>query len=147
MRKNTLNLLLVAGLVVVLIGVSVAAAPGNSGNTPAQSQKAQAQDQVGWDLGGFIELSVNSDFDFGTIEAGQDKVTEENAANLVVKSNTKWSLSFQKSGAGSSHLKVLLNSNQGEDDQTLSVGYKLTDLRNMDPGTYNVTITYTATTK
>ena len=139
MRMNKVLVgLLVLGLAVSVVGmIGFAKKPSSSANST-----------VVWTIQEFIELTVNvTSFDFETIDAGVDEVTEDDAVTLSISSNTEWVLSFSKSGGGSDHLSVSLSSDEGENDATVTVDYTLNDLRSMDAGDYTVTVTYTVTAK
>ena len=137
--------LLVMGLAVTTLGMVGLAFPGHS-LPPVASDSAIGK--VIWTVQGFIELTIeDSTFDFGTIAAGVDSVSEEKATSLSVFSNTAWTLSFSVSGAGSDHLGVSLSSSEGEGNASVKVGYSLNNLRSMDPGSYTATVTYTVAAK
>ena len=127
--------LLVLGLAVGILGaVALAKKPASN----------SAMDNVSWTIQGFIELTIDDNaFNFGQIVSGVDSVSEDNANTLHVFSNTKWTLSFSITGAGSDHLSVSLSSDEGNGNDDIAVGYSLNNLRSMDPDTYTATITYT----
>ncbi len=140
MRMNKV----LVGLLVLGLAVSVVGMIGFADPKPSSS----ANSTVGWTIQEFIELTVDvTSFDFGTIDAGVDTVTEENANTLFIYSNTNWELSFGVTGNGSDHLSVSLSIDEGEDDAEITVGYSLNDLRSMDADDYTVTVTYTVTAK
>ncbi len=140
MRMNKV----LVGLLVLGLAVSVVGMIGFADPKPSSS----ANSTVGWTIQEFIELTVDvTSFDFGTIDAGVDEVTENDAVTLSIFSNTEWELSFAKSGGGSDHLSVALSESEGEDDAEIAVGYTLNDLRSMDAGDYTATVTYTVTAK
>jgi hypothetical protein len=137
--------LLVLGLAVTTLGLAGFANWHNS-LPPVASDSAIGK--VVWTVQGFIELTIeDSTFDFGTIAAGVDSVSEDKATSLSVFSNTTWTLSFSVSGEGSDHLGVSLSANEGKGNASVRVGYSLNNLRSMDPGSYTATVTYTVAAK
>jgi len=141
MRNNKFVVgLLVLGLAVSVFGAIALAKHDDASDT--------AIDSVSWTVQGFIELTIDDDaFDFGQIDAGVDSVSETEANTLHVFSNIAWALSYSVSGTGSDQLGVDLSSNEGTGDSDIEVGYSLTDLRTMDPGSYTATVTYTVAAK
>jgi len=142
--------LLVLGLAVAMVGFAGFAAKGIPPvlPRPIHNSSASVKDNVSWTIQGFVELKIAaSSFDFGTIPAGVDEVTKENANTLFVYSNTSWALTVALSGNGSDHLKVGLSANEGKDNAKVSVDYTLFNLRTMDPGSYTAVVTYTVTAK
>lgn len=134
--------LLVLGLAVCVIGMLGFAKKDGNGSSDT------ATDDVTWTVQGFIVLTIDdSSYDFGTIDAGVDTVSDDEANTLFVRSNTGWELGYSVEGAGSEHLQVSLEAEAGKGDADISVGYTLNHLRSMDPGNYSVTVTYTATAK
>jgi len=114
----------------------------------AKKHSANADDRVTWTIQEYIELTIDdSSYDFGTIDAGVDTVSDDEANTLFVRSNTDWELKYSVAGAGSDHLQVALDSEDGTGDAKISVGYSLSSLRAMEPGDYSVTVTYTVTAK
>jgi len=144
MRMNKLVVgLLVLGLAVAMIGFAGFAMKGGHDNS-----SASVKDNVSWTIEGFVELKIaESAFDFGTITAGVDEVTKENANTLFVYSNTSWALTVSLAGNGSDHLKVDLSAYEGTNNAEIGVDYTLFDLRTMDPGSYTAIVTYTVTAK
>ena len=144
---------LVVGLLVLGLAVGVVGMIGFAGkpvpvNPVPVLPSDSASDKVTWTIQRFIELKIaDPSFDFGTISAGVDKVTEKNANTLFVFSNTKWELSFSVMGSGSAHLAVDLSEKEGKGDAKVNVGYTLSNLRSMNPGNYVATVIYTATAK
>ena len=151
MRMNKLVVgLLVLGLAVAMIGLAGFAAGKGRINPlpPIHVPTASVEDNVSWTIQGFVELKIaDNAFDFGTIPAGVDEVTKENANTLFVFSNTSWALTVALSGDGSDHLKVGLSADEGKRDAEISVDYTLFNLRTMDPGSYTAIVTYTVTAK
>jgi len=139
--------LLVLGLAVSVFGAIALAGNGN-GNGNGNNASDTAIDSVSWTVQGFIELTIaDNAFDFGQIDASVDSVSEAKANTLHVFSNTAWVLSYSVSGTGSSHLGVDLSSGAGTGNSDITVGYSLSDLRAMDPGSYTATVTYTVAAK
>jgi len=141
---------LVVGLLVLGLAVSVVGMVGFAGNGNGHNndQSGSVDDQVSWTVGQFIEITIAHEaFDFGQIVPGTDTVTEEGANTLYVQSNTSWALNFSVSGNGSDYLGVALSGEGGTGDADVTVDYTLSGLRSMDPGSYIVTVTYTATAK
>lgn len=137
---------LLIGLTVVVLGVAFVV-PGLA-KKPVPAPSATAESDVIWTIPSFIELSVSADnFTFPEFDPGIDEYLAEDAVTLFVKSNTEWSLSFSLEGDDEAiaHLAVLLAQDKGEGDAEIPVSYKLSDLRDMAPGTYEVTVIYTAT--
>ncbi len=147
MRMNKLLVgLLVLGLAVASLGIAGFA--NSRMLPPTRIPSASVKDNVSWTVQGFVELKIaESAFDFGTIAAGVDKVTKENANTLYVYSNTSWALTVSLAGNGSDHLKVALSTYKGKDNAKIGVDYTLFDLRAMDPGSYTAVVTYTVTAK
>ena len=142
MRKLFVGLL-VLGLAVSVIGMGGFAKKGHD-DDPSDT----VTDAVTWTVRGFIELTIDdSAYDFGTIDAGVDTVSDDEANTLFVRSNADWELEYSVDGSGSEYLQVSLEAEDGEGDATINVGYTLLNLRSMDPGDYSVTVTYTATAK
>lgn len=144
--RNLVVGLLVLGLAVGGLGMAALAKPekGNNG----QDVSDTATDAVTWTMQKYIELSIaNGAYDFGTIDAGVDTVSDAAANTLFVRSNTKWELKSSVQGSGSEHLVVSLGAKDGQGDATVNVGYTLINLRSMNPGDYTVIVTYTATAK
>ncbi len=107
-----------------------------------------AQNTAFWTLPSFVELSISeSSFDFGTLEPGVDEVTYNNAVQLSVRSNTSWSLTYEVSGDYAEHFEALLTQESGRRNQAIPVHYKLKDLLMLEPGDYEVTVTFTVTTE
>ncbi len=139
MRINKLLVgLLVLGLTVGIVGlIGLAGQPS-----------ANAANKVNWTIQKFVELTIDaSAFDFGTIAAGVDSVSKDNANTLHVFSNTAWTLSFSVKGGGSDHLGVSLSAKKGKGNAKIGVGYSLSNLRSMNPGNYTATVTYTVAAK
>ena len=137
--------LLVLGLAVSVFGAIALAGNGNGNGNNASDT---AIDSVSWTVQGFIELTIaDNAFDFGQIDAGVDSVSEAKANTLHVFSNTAWALSYFVSGTGSDQLGVDLSSKTGTGNSDITVGYSLSDLRTMDPGSYTATVTYTVAAK
>ena len=143
MRMNKLVVgLLVLGLAVAMIGFAGFAKKSDPNSS------ASVEDNVSWTIQGFVELQIaDNAFDFGTIAAGVDEVTEENANTLFVYSNTEWALTVSLAGNGSDHLRVELSAYEGTNNAEIGVDYTLFDLRTMDPGSYTAIVTYTVTAK
>ena len=134
------------GITFVVLGVALVV-PGLA-KRPIPVSSAMAKSDVAWSVPGFIELSVSTDsFVFPELAPGTDEYLAENAVTLFVFSNVKWSLSFSLEGADEAiaHLSVLLSQDHGKGNAIIPVDYKLFDLREMAPGTYEVTVIYTAT--
>ena len=111
---------------------------------------ASTKNEVVWTVPPYIELSVSEDnFTFPELKPGIDEYLAEKAVILYVKSNTDWSLSFELEGDKEviAHLSVLLDATSGHGSAEIPVDYKLSKLREMAPGTYQVTVIYTATTE
>jgi len=139
MRNNKF----VVGILVLGLAVGVVGMVGFAWIAPPPLSGSAGSTAI-WTVQKFITVDVTS-FDFGTIPAGLDEVTENDAVTLSVSSNVEWDLSFTKSGSGSNHLLVSLLNSEGEDDAEITVGYSLNDLCSMDAGDYSVTVTYTVT--
>ena len=147
MRKLFLGLL-VLGLAVSMIAVAGFAKKGNGHGKDGQNASDSAIDAVTWTVQKFIELTIDeSDYDFGTIDAGVDTVSDDKANTLAVRGNASWELEYAVEGAGSEHLVVALEAEEGTGDAEINIGYSLHNLRSMDPGDYSVTVTYTVTPK
>ena len=115
---------------------------------PIPVSSAMAKSEAIWSIPGFIELKVNADsFVFPEFSPGINEHLAKNAVILYVFSNCEWSLSFSLEGADEAvaHLSVLLSQDHGKGNATIPVDYKLSNLREMAPGTYKVTVIYTAT--
>jgi len=137
---------LLIGLTVLVLGVAFMV-PGLA-QKPIPVSSAMAKSDVVWRVPGFIELKVSTDnFVFPEFDPGIDEYLAENAVTLYVFSNVKWSLSFSLEGADEAiaHLSVILSQDEGKGNDIIPVDYKLSNLREMAPGTYEVTVVYTAT--
>ena len=68
---------------------------------------------------------------------------------LYVLSDSDWSLTYELEGdeEAIAHLSVLLSQDYGSGNAEVSVSYMLSDLRDMAPGTYEVTVVFTVTTE
>ena len=138
---------LLIGLTVLVLGVAFMV-PGLAKRP--WDPVASTKNEVVWTVLPYIELSVSEDnFTFPELEPGIDEYLAEKAVILYVKSNTDWSLSFELEGDKEviAHLSVLLDATSGHGSAEIPVDYKLFKLRTMAPGTYKVTVIYTATTK
>ena len=135
--------LLVLGLAVGMLGAVVFAKRGG-GKDPSDT----ATDAVSWTVQKFIEITIDdSAYDFGTIDAGVDTVSDARANALFVRSNASWTLDYAIEGTGSVNLQVSLETGEGRGDAEIRVGYTLMDLRALGAGDYSVTVTYTVTAK
>ncbi len=137
------------GLFVVMLGVTfvvpVFAKKGPGGILDASTS---VDTDVIWSVPAFIELSVSADsFVFPEFDPGIDEYLAEDAVILYVSSNSDWSLTYELDGDAEAiaHLEVILSQDSGNGNATVSVDYLLTGLRDMAPGTYEVTVVYTAT--
>lgn len=138
MRKLTV------GLLIVMLGVALAL-PGW-----AKKPNSVAEGKVVWEVYEYIELKLSdTNYTFPELDPGIDEYLAENAVTLYVSSNTSWSLGFELEGDAEAiaHLSVLLGQDSGSGSAAVSVDYKLSGLRTMAPGKYQVTVVYTATTK
>ena len=138
---------LLIGLTVLVLGVAFMV-PGLAKRP--WDPVASTKNEVVWTVLPYIELSVSEDnFTFPELEPGIDEYLAEKAVILYVKSNSDWSLSFKLEGdkEAMEHLSVLLDATSGHGSAEIPVSYKLFKLRTMAPGTYKVTVIYTATTK
>ena len=138
---------LLIGLTVLVLGVAFMV-PGLAKRP--WDPVASTKNEVVWTVLPYIELSVSEDnFTFPELEPGIDEYLAEKAVILYVKSNSDWSLSFELEGDKEAieHLSVLLDATSGHGSAEIPVSYKLFKLRTMAPGTYKVTVIYTATTK
>jgi len=137
MRKLFVGLL-VLGLAVGMLGMV----------SYAKKHSANADDKVTWTIQDYIELTIDtSSYDFGTIDAGVDTVSDVEANTLFVRSNASWELDYSVAGAGSENLQVSLEVGEGKGDAEITVGYTLLKLRSMEPDDYGVSVTYTVTAK
>ena len=138
---------LLIGLTVLVLGVAFMV-PGLAKRP--WDPVASTKNEVVWTVPPYIELSVSEDnFTFPELKPGIDEYLAEKAVILYVKSNSDWSLSFELEGDKEAieHLSVLLSATSGHGSAEIPVSYKLSKLRTMAPGTYQVTVIYTATTK
>jgi len=138
---------LLIGLTVLVLGVAFMV-PGLAKRP--WDPVASTKNEVVWTVLPYIELSVSEDnFTFPELEPGIDEYLAEKAVILYVKSNSDWSLGFELKGDREAveHLSVLLGATSGHGSARIPVSYKLFKLRTMAPGTYKVTVIYTATTK
>ena len=138
---------LLIGLTVLVLGVAFMV-PGLAKRP--WDPVASTKNEVVWTVLPYIELSVSEDnFTFPELKPGIDEYLAEKAVILYVKSNSDWSLSFKLEGdkEAMEHLSVLLDATSGHGSAEIPVSYKLFKLRTMAPGTYKVTVIYTATTK
>ena len=138
---------LLIGLTVLVLGVAFMV-PGLAKRP--WDPVASTKNEVVWTVLPYIELSVSEDnFTFPELKPGIDEYLAEKAVILYVKSNSDWSLSFELEGDKEAieHLSVLLDATSGHGSAEIPVSYKLFKLRTMAPGTYKVTVIYTATTK
>lgn len=88
MRKLFVGLL-VLGLAVGMLGMVAFAKKGDD-DDPSDT----VTDAVTWMVRGFIELAIDdSSYDFVTIDAGVDTVSDDEANTLFVRSNADWELS------------------------------------------------------
>ena len=132
------------GLLIVVMGVALAI-PGW-----AKKPSSVAEGKVVWEIHEYIELKLSdTNYTFPELQPGINEYLAEHAVTLSVKSNTSWSLSFELKGDKEAveHLSVLLGQSSGSGSAYVPVSYKLSDLRAMAPGTYQVTVVYTATTE
>jgi len=139
---------LLIGLTVLVLGVAFMV-PGLAKRP--WDPVASTKNEVVWTVLPYIELSVSEDnFTFPELKPGIDEYLAEKAVILYVKSNSDWSLGFELKGDREAveHLSVLLGATSGPSGSVeIPVSYKLFKLRTMAPGTYKVTVIYTATTK
>jgi hypothetical protein len=142
MRKILISLLvLVLGVTYAVSGLAAKGGP-----LPPQPSD-EAKNKVSWHIFPFVMLRVSApSYTFPELTPGIDEYTAENAITLFVISNTKWTLSYEIEGEDSvvSHLSVELGKTEGSWNAQVPVTYKLSDLREMEPGTYQVTVVYTA---
>ena len=132
------------GFLIVMLGVALAI-PGW-----AKKPSSVAEGKVVWEVYEYIELELSeTNYTFPEFDPGTDEYLAEDAVILYVESNTDWSLSFELEGDAEAiaHLSVLLGQTSGSGSAAVSVDYKLSDLRTMAPGKYQVTVVYTATTE
>ena len=132
------------GLLIVVLGVALTI-PGW-----AKKPSSVAEGKVVWEVYEYIELELSeTNYTFPEFDPGTDEYLAEDAVILYVESNTDWSLSFELEGNAEAiaHLSVLLGQTSGSGSAAVSVDYKLSDLRTMAPGKYQVTVVYTATTE
>ena len=140
--------LLVLGLAVCMIGMAGFAKKENGRGKDGLDASDSAIDAVTWTVQKFIELTIDdSAYDFGTIDAGVDTVSDDKANTLAVRGNASWELAYAVEGTGSEHLVVALEAREGTGDAEINIGYSLRNLRSMAPGDYSVTVTYTVTAK
>ena len=138
MRKIFINLF------VVMLGVAFVV-PGLAKKHDVSNS---AETDVSWSVPSFIELSVSADsFVFPEFDPGIDEYLAEDVIILNISSNCDWSLTYELDGDAEAiaHLGVILSRDSGNGNATVSVDYLLTGLRDMAPGTYEVTVVYTAT--
>jgi hypothetical protein len=117
---------------------------------PRWEAEAQAKTEAIWEVPAFIQLLVDKEaFIFPELEPGIDEYLAEDAVTLTIFSNTDWALSFALEGdpEAVAHFRVLLPVEEGFGNARISVDYLLVGLREMPPGTYQVTVVYTATTR
>ena len=132
------------GFLIVMLGVALAI-PGW-----AKTPSSVAEGKVVWEIYKYVKLKLSdTNYTFPKLEPGTDEYLAEDAMILYVESNTDWSLSFELEGDAEAiaHLSVLLGQTSGSGSAAVSVDYKLSDLRTMAPGKYQVTVVYTATTE
>jgi hypothetical protein len=132
------------GLFVVMLGVAFVV-PGLAKKNDVSNS---VETEVVWTVPSFIELSVSEDnFTFPEFDPGIDEYLAEDAVILYVSSNSDWSLTYELDGDAEAiaHLEVILSQDSGNGNATVSVDYLLAGLRDMAPGTYEVTVVYTAT--
>ncbi len=138
---------ILTGMVVFMIAVVAS----HSVFAAVASTNSSVDAQVSWRTERFLELSIHqssdSAFDFGTIEAGVDEIEKKNAIRLWLRSNTRWALTYEKNGEGAEYLTVTPTQTSGRMNQTIPVDYKLSNLLELNPGDYTVTVTFTATTQ
>ena len=131
------------GLTVLVLGVTFVV-PGLA----RFGSSASVKTGVIWEVPAFIELRVSADsFTFPEFDPGIDEYLAEEAVVLYVFSNSEWSLTYELEGDDEAvaHLSVLLSQDHGKWCATIPVDYKVFNLREMAPGTYKVTVIYTAT--
>lgn len=117
---------------------------------PRVGAEAQAKTEAIWEVPAFIQLLVDTEaFVFPELEPGIDEYLAEDAVTLTILSNTDWALSFALEGdpMAVAHFRVLLPMEEGTGPAIVPVDYLLVGLREMPPGTYQVTVVYTATTR
>ena len=132
------------GLLIVVLGVALTI-PGW-----AKTPSSVAEGKVVWEIHEYIELKLSdTNYTFPELQPGINEYLAEHAVTLSVKSNTSWSLNFELKGDKEAieHLSVLLGQNSGSGSAEIPVDYKLSNLRTMAPGKYQVTVIYTATTE
>ncbi|HDN19725.1 MAG TPA: hypothetical protein ENF46_01350 [Candidatus Acetothermia bacterium] len=131
---------LLIGLTVLVLGVAFV--------LPAAAQKprAAAESRVIWTVPAFVELKVTEDsYTFPELQPGIDEFFVDDVLSLCINTNASWSLAITVKGDGADHLLVLPAKTSGRGYAYFPVDYKLIHLRDMAPGTYNVTVIYTVT--
>jgi len=116
----------------------------------AKTPSSVAEGKVVWEIYKYVKLKLSdTNYTFPKLEPGTDEYLAEYAVILYVESNTDWSLGVALKGDPKAvgHLSVLLSTRSGFGDAEIPVDYKLSKLREMAPGWYQVTVIYTATTK
>lgn len=138
---------ILSGMVVFVMAVILSHAAFAAVSNPSSSVASD----VSWRTVAFIELSIHqssdSAFDFGTIDAGVNEIEKKNAIRLWLRSNTSWALTYEKQGEAADHLTVTPAQTNGRMNQTIPVDYKLSNLLELNPGDYTVTVVFTATTQ
>ena len=137
------------GLTVLVLGVTFVV-PGLARSWGLFDASATVDTRVIWEVPAFIQLVVSADtFTFPEFDPGIDEYLAENAVILYVLSNSDWSLTYELEGdeEAIAHLSVLLSQDYGSGNAEVSVSYMLSDLRDMAPGTYEVTVVFTVTTE
>lgn len=137
------------GLTVLVLGVTFVV-PGLARRWGLFDASATVDTRVIWEVPAFIQLVVSADtFTFPEFDPGIDEYLAENAVILYVLSNSDWSLTYELEGdeEAIAHLSVLLSQDYGSGNAEVSVSYMLSDLRDMAPGTYEVTVVFTVTTE
>ena len=135
------------GLTVLVLGVTFVV-PGLARRGGQSDASATVDTSVIWEVPAFIELLVSADsFTFPEFDPGIDEYLAEEAVVLYVFSNSDWSLTYELEGDAEAiaHLSVLLAQDSGSGNAEVPVSYLLSNLRDMAPGTYEVTVIYTAT--
>ncbi|HIP99293.1 TPA: hypothetical protein EYH33_01970 [Candidatus Bipolaricaulota bacterium] len=135
------------GLMVLVLGVTFVV-PGLAKRGGWFDASASVDTSVIWQVPAFIELSVSAaSFKFPEFDPGIDEYLAKEAMVLYVFSNSEWSLTYELEGDDEAiaHLAVLLAQDSGSGNAVIPVSYQLSNLRDMAPGTYEVTVIYTAT--